>query len=121
MFIPRQTHSAVSLAKFPTWMTSAASLGRAHEQRLALLTMLSYGVIVALETNIWLVNTSAVAVFVAAALRRAIIPHKAKVTLTNSWRHACPIHTALCTHWLTLTRNTVENVTLFAGAVVSLG
>ena len=63
------------------------------------------GVIVALKTNIWFVYTSTVAVFVAAALRRAVIPHKAKVTLANSRGHACPVHTALCTHWLTLTRN----------------
>ena len=66
------------------------------------------GVIVALETNIWLVNTSTVAVFVAAALRGAVFPHKAKVTPANSRGHARPIHTALCTHRLTLTRNTEQ-------------
>ena len=44
-----------------------------------------YGVIVALKANIWFINSSTVAVFVAAALRGAVIPHKAKVTLANSW------------------------------------
>lgn len=39
MFIPRQTHSTVSPAKLPTWTTSATSLGRAHKQRLTLLTV----------------------------------------------------------------------------------
>lgn len=66
------------------------------------------GVIVALNANIWFVNTSTVAVFVAAALRGTVISHKSKVTLTHSWRHACPVHTPLCAHWLTLTRNTVQ-------------
>lgn len=61
-----------------------------------------------LQTNIWFVNTSTVAVFVAAALRGAVIPYKAKVTLANSGGCACPIHTALCTNWLTLTRNTAQ-------------
>lgn len=65
-----------------------------------------YGVIVALKTNIWFVNTCTVAVFVAAALRGAVVPHKTKVALTNSWGHARPIDTALCTNGLTLTRNT---------------
>lgn len=101
-------------------MASATPLGRAHKQRLTLLTMFTHGVIVTLQTNIWFVNTSTVAVFVAAALRGAVIPYKAKVTLANSRGCACPIHTALCTHWLTLTRNTAKYVTLFAGAVVSL-
>lgn len=67
-----------------------------------------YGVIVALKTNIWFVNTCTVAVFVAAALRGAVVPHEAKVTLTNSWGHARPIDTALCTNGLALTRNTEE-------------
>lgn len=67
-----------------------------------------YGVIVALKTNIWFANASAVAVFVAAALRGTVIPHKSKVTLAHSWGHARPVHTALCTHWLTLTRDTVQ-------------
>lgn len=62
----------------------------------------------ALEANIWFANASTVAVFVAAALRGAVIPHKSKVTLANSWGHARPVHTALCTHWLTLTRDTVQ-------------
>lgn len=62
----------------------------------------------ALKANIWFTNTSTVAVFVAAALRGTVIPHKSKVTLANSWGHACPVHTALCTHWLTLTRNTIQ-------------
>lgn len=66
-----------------------------------------YGVIVALKANIWFADPSAVAVFVAATLRGAVIPNKSKVTLANSWGNACPVHTALCTHWLTLTRNTV--------------
>ncbi len=66
------------------------------------------GVIVALKANIWFVNTSAVAVFVAAALRGAVVPHESKVTLANSRGHTRPVHTALCTHWLTLTRNTVQ-------------
>lgn len=67
-----------------------------------------YGVIVALKANIWFADTSAVAVFVAAALRGAVFPHKSKVTLANSWGHACPVHTTLCTNWLTLTRNPVQ-------------
>ena len=67
-----------------------------------------YGVIVALKANIWFADTSAVAVFVAAALRRAVFPHKSKVTLANSWGHARPVHTTLCTNWLTLTRNPVQ-------------
>ena len=67
-----------------------------------------YGVIVALEANIRFVNSSAVAVFVAAALRGAVISHKSKVTLAHSWGHARPIYTALGTHWLTLTRNTAQ-------------
>lgn len=75
----------------------------------------------ALKANIWFADTSAVAVFVAAALRRAVFPHKSKVTLANSWGHARPVHTTLCTNWLTLTRNPAEYVTLFAGAVISLG
>lgn len=66
-----------------------------------------YSVIVALKANIWFANTSAVAVLVAAALWGTVIPHKSKVTLAHSWGHACPVHTALRTHWLTLTRNTV--------------
>lgn len=74
-----------------------------------------------LKANIWFVNTSAVAVFVAAALRGTVVPHKSKVTLAHSWGHACPVHTALSTHWFTLTRNTAEYVTLFASAVVTLG
>lgn len=102
----------------------------------------------ALETNVWLVYTSTVAVFVAAALRGAVVSNKTKVTLAHSGGHACSIHTALCTHWLTLTRNTrqkkkimvdisnhfeaqtsfnfnpdlspAEYITMFAGAVVSL-
>lgn len=44
-----------------------------------------YGVIVALKANIWFVNTCTVAVFIAAALRGAVISYKAKVTLANSW------------------------------------
>lgn len=44
-----------------------------------------YGVIVALKANIWFVNTFTVAVFVAAALRGAVVSHKPKVTLANSW------------------------------------
>lgn len=59
----------------------------------------------ALQANVWFVNTSTVAVFVAAALGGAVIPHKAKVTLANSWGHTRPVNTALCTHRLTLTRN----------------
>lgn len=62
----------------------------------------------ALKTNIWLVYTSTVTMFIAAALRGAIISNKTKVTLAYSWRHACAIHTALGTHWLTLTRNTKQ-------------
>lgn len=65
-----------------------------------------YGVIVALKTYIWFVYASTVAVLVAAALGGAVITHKTKVTLANPWGHARPVHTALCTHWLTLTRNT---------------
>lgn len=71
-------------------------------------TSTHFGVIVAFEANIWFADTSAVAVFVAAALRGAVIPHKSKMTLANSRRRARPVHTALCTHWLTLTRNTVK-------------
>ncbi len=72
-------------------------------------TTITYdGVIVALKANIWLIHTSAVTVFVAAALGGTVIPHKSKVTLAHSWGHACPVHTALCTHWLTLTRNTAQ-------------
>lgn len=41
VLIPGQTNIAVSSAKFPTWPASAASLGGAHEQRLALLTVLA--------------------------------------------------------------------------------
>lgn len=67
-----------------------------------------YGVIVTLKANIWFVNTSAVAVLVAAALGGAVIPHKSKVTLANPRRQARPVHAALCTHWLTLTRNTAQ-------------
>lgn len=67
------------------------------------------GVIVALEANVWFVNTSTVAVFVAAALRGTVIPHKSKVTVALSWWHTCPVHTALCTHWLTLTGNTIQD------------
>lgn len=67
-----------------------------------------YSVIVALKANIWLGNTSTVAVLVAAALRGTIIPHKSKVTLANSWGHAGAVQTALCTHWFTLTRNTIK-------------
>lgn len=70
-----------------------------------------YGIVVALQANIWLTNTSTVAVFVAAALRGTVIPHKSKVTLANSWGYARPVHAALCTHWLTLTRNTVQEKT----------
>lgn len=70
-----------------------------------------HGVIVTLQTNIWLVDTSTVAVFVAATLRGAVIPYKAKVTLANSRGYACAVHTALCTHGLTLTRNTVQKKT----------
>lgn len=71
-------------------------------------TMGTYNsVIVALKTHIWFANTSAVAVFVAAALRGAVISHKSKVTPANSWRHACPVHTALSAHWFTLTRDTL--------------
>lgn len=44
-----------------------------------------YSVIVALETNIGFVNTSTVAVLVAAALRGTVIPDKAKVALANAW------------------------------------
>lgn len=65
------------------------------------------GVIVTLEAYIWFVNTRAVAVLVAAALRRTVIPDESKVTLANPGGHTCPIHTALRTHWLTLTRLTV--------------
>lgn len=95
MFIPGQTHSTVSPAKLSTWTTSAAALGRANEQWLTLLTVLTHGVIVALETNVWFVNTSTVAVFVAAALRGTVVPHEAKMTPANSWGHTCPVHTAL--------------------------
>lgn len=66
-----------------------------------------YGVVVALQTNIWFVNAGTVAVFVAAALRWTVIPNKSKVALASSWRHTGPIHTALFTDWLTLPRSTV--------------
>lgn len=68
-----------------------------------------YGVVVALQANIWFVNTSAVAVFVAAALRRTVIPDESKVALASSRRHASPVHTALGTDWLTLTRSAVSD------------
>lgn len=133
MFITGETHNTVSLAKLSTWTTGPPPFGRAHKQWLTLLTVLTlelggreinihqqkwknsvwmcitistyYGVIMTLKTNIWFVNTSTVAVFVAAALGGAVIPHKAKVTLANSWGHTRSVNTALCTHRLTLTRN----------------
>lgn len=120
IFIAGQTHHAISPAKVSTWTTGAAIYCRAHKQRLAFLTVLTSGVIVALQTKIGLVNTGAVAVFVAFALRGTVVSNKAKVTLANSWGHACPINTALCTNRLTLTRNTVKYVTLLACAVVAL-
>lgn len=136
MFIPRQTHNTVSFAKVPTWTTNTAAFCRSHKQRLTLLTMFTleirqnesvltnirkmtscnliyflntyYGVIMALQTNVWLIHTSAVAMFVAAALRGAVVSNKTEVTLAYSRGHTCSIHTALCTHWLTLTRNTKQ-------------
>lgn len=41
VFVPGQTNAAVSPAKLPTRTTSATSLGRSHEQRFALLTVLA--------------------------------------------------------------------------------
>lgn len=67
-----------------------------------------YGVVVARKANIWFVNTSTVAVLVAAALRWTVVSNKSKVTPAHSWGHTRPIHTPLCTHWLTLTRNTAR-------------
>lgn len=60
------------------------------------------GVVVALQANIRVVHTSAVAVLVAAALRRAVVADKPKVALANPRGHARPIHAALCAHWLAL-------------------
>lgn len=60
------------------------------------------GVVVALQANIRVVHTSAVAVLVAAALRRAVLADKPKVALANPRGHARPVHAALCAHWLAL-------------------
>lgn len=60
------------------------------------------GVVVALQANVGVVNSSAVAVLVAAALRRAVVAHKPKVALANPRGHARPIDAALCTHGLAL-------------------
>lgn len=67
------------------------------------------GVVVALQANIGVVNSSAVAVLVTAALRRAVIAHKPEVALANPWGHARPIHAALRTHWLALARITEQS------------
>lgn len=60
------------------------------------------GVVVALEANIRVVNASAVAVFVAAALRRAVLADKPKVALAHPRGHTRAVHAALCTHRLAL-------------------
>lgn len=67
-----------------------------------------YGVIVTLQTNIWFGDTSAVAVFVAAALQGTVVPHKPKVTQADAWRDTCSVQTALCAHWPALTGKTRE-------------
>ena len=41
MFISGQAHSTVPPAELPTWTTSATPFGRAHKQRLTLLTVLT--------------------------------------------------------------------------------
>ena len=53
------------------------------------------GVVVALQALVWPADAGTVAVLVAAALGRAVLPHKAKVTLTHPRRHARPVQTAL--------------------------
>lgn len=67
------------------------------------------GVVVALQANIGMVNSSAVAVLVTAALRRAIVAHKPEMALANPWGHARPIDAALRTHWLALARITEQS------------
>ena len=61
-----------------------------------------HGVVVALQTLVQLTDSSTVAVFVAAALRRAVLPDEAEVAATHSGRHTRAVHTALKTHRLTV-------------------
>lgn len=127
VLIAGQTQSAVAPAELPARPTGAAAFGRAHEQRLALLAMLALqsgeggsvkntqraravqilttydGVVVAFEANVGLGDAGAIAVFVAAALGGAVVPHEAKVTTAHAGRHARPVHAALRAHRLTLT------------------
>lgn len=61
-----------------------------------------HSVVFTLQTLVRLRHSFTVAVFVTATLRRAVVPHKAKVTLTHSRGHAGPVDTALSAHRLTL-------------------
>lgn len=58
------------------------------------------------QTDIRSVGALTVAVFVTAALKGAVVSYKTEVAPAISWRCTCSIDATLCTHRLTLTRET---------------
>ena len=74
----------------------------------------NHGVVLTLETVVFLLNTQTVAVPVAAALGTTVVAHIAKVALAQVRLHTRAVGlTALAAHWLALPATVTHNTCTF--------